>query len=320
MFNVLKSSFGKFESILLTNDSTGETAEIINGYGAILNKLEFMPTNKLVNIIDGYQNDLELKSNGLKAYKSSILFPFPNRIRNGLYSHLGKMYQFPLNDGDGRTNALHGFLADKPFEVRNLVENNSEASVELVHEYDGKNGAFPFPFQIKVIYTLSDAGLEIKSKIKNTGTITAPLGFGWHCYFQTGSKLDLLKLKFPKHQIFEVNESLIPTGKMMEGFNFLVPEEMENIFLDTGYKLEELGNAIFEIIDEQQNFKINIDIISGENKFNFAQIYTPDSRKSIAIEPQSCAADVFNNKIGLILAQPDQEFEFTYAISTSKLD
>src|SRR5712692_9930408 len=37
-----------------------------------------------------------------------ILFPFPNRIRDGRFTWDGKEFQLPLNDGPQR-NAIHGF-------------------------------------------------------------------------------------------------------------------------------------------------------------------------------------------------------------------
>src|SRR5438034_969248 len=45
-----------------------------------------------------------------------ILFPFPNRIRDGRYSWDGKSYQLPLNDPT-RLNAIHGFACRHPWRV-----------------------------------------------------------------------------------------------------------------------------------------------------------------------------------------------------------
>ena len=45
-----------------------------------------------------------------------ILFPFPNRIRDGRFTWDGQDYQLPLNDPSGK-NAIHGFVASRPWRV-----------------------------------------------------------------------------------------------------------------------------------------------------------------------------------------------------------
>src|SRR5262249_916220 len=64
--------------------------------------------------LDGTRRDLLYSDpqffHGAKPTRSGIpiLFPFPNRIRDGRFSWAGKEYRLPLNDPSGK-NAIHGF-------------------------------------------------------------------------------------------------------------------------------------------------------------------------------------------------------------------
>ena len=64
-------------------------------------------------------------------------------------------------------------------------------------------------------------------------------------------------------------------------------------------------------LNKDMDFGFTIWQETGKYKYNFLQVYTPPHRKSIAIEPMTCAPDAFNNKDGLIVLGP---FESFYAV------
>src|SRR5262245_41292924 len=45
-----------------------------------------------------------------------ILFPFPNRIRNGRFTFEGREFRLPLNDST-KAHAIHGFTPRNPWRV-----------------------------------------------------------------------------------------------------------------------------------------------------------------------------------------------------------
>src|SRR5688500_9381880 len=61
---------------------------------------------------DVFQNPLPTR-NGVP-----ILFPFPNRIRDGKFTWNGRGYQLPINGPNGR-HAIHGFACYRPWRVAN---------------------------------------------------------------------------------------------------------------------------------------------------------------------------------------------------------
>jgi aldose 1-epimerase len=47
---------------------------------------------------------------------------------------------------------------------------------------------------------------------------------------------------------------------------------------------------------------------------SYLQLYTPEDRKSIAIEPMSCIANAFNNGEGLKILEVAEEFKWEVKI------
>jgi aldose 1-epimerase len=56
--------------------------------------------------------------------------------------------------------------------------------------------------------------------------------------------------------------------------------------------------------------KVQLEIYP-EKSYPYLQIYTPDHRKSIAIENLSAAPDAFNNGLGLKVLEPGEAATFT---------
>jgi len=86
------------------------------------------------------------------TYASSILFPFANRIKDGIYNFNQKEYQFEINQQE-ENNALHGLVYNKNFEIlsENVTEN--EASVKLIYTETNKAKGFPYTYTIQLQYT-----------------------------------------------------------------------------------------------------------------------------------------------------------------------
>ena len=59
-----------------------------------------------------------------------ILFPFPNRIRNGVFVHKGREYRLPKNDST-QANAIHGFSPRTPWRVFGYGVDTTGAWAEI---------------------------------------------------------------------------------------------------------------------------------------------------------------------------------------------
>lgn len=313
MFTIQETLLGNVTQFELRNTHTGEYFGCIPAYGCTLNALVLKQKGKMHHLLDGSPSFDALLNEGTNAWKGQILFPFPNRLKNGRYLFEGKMYQFDCNDTDGRPNALHGIAQKVCFEVVNKIESNDKAQLETAWTTDETHPAYPFKVQLKVIFTFDANGLNIHTRVTNVGTKNAPFGLGWHPYFSLGTKIDDLEMQLPAHKILLTDEYLIPTGKLSDPFTFLSPEPIENTFLDTGYLLlPSQEDKIILLCNKSTEATLQLKLSKG---YDFLQIYTPHHRNSIAIEPQTCAPNAFNNGLGIANLLPEQTTEYSFHVS-----
>lgn len=258
--------------------------------GAAIAGLEFERQGKTVQLI---------KLGSQQAHKSSLLFPFPNRLKDGEFKFEGQQYSFEHNDY-GRPNALHGFVSDKRFQLK----EHTNQFLSFVYSYVGNVPSYPFPFEIEVAYTLYESELNIDIKITNTGGSDMPCGFGWHPYFSADLRPDSTRLKLPKLSKIHVDGQLIPNGeespmKGYEEFKSIAGEEFDNCF-----RLERIQekNSVF------LNYtKLATVEIWQDHNFPFLQLFKVDDT-AIAIEPMSCGIDALNTKEGLKVLSPQEEW------------
>ena len=91
--------------------------EILPDHGGTLNVLKFDIGGKWISTIHGYESRSEVPK--FPGSRSAILFPFPNRLRKGLYRYQGIEYQFPTEEKH-KGNSIHGFVRKEPFKVEHF--------------------------------------------------------------------------------------------------------------------------------------------------------------------------------------------------------
>jgi aldose 1-epimerase len=283
------TDLGKHKVHRYTDEAAGLSFSLVPARGGCLTDLVIGG----VSLLDGYREASELDT--LDWGKSAILAPFPNRLKDGKYSFGGREYHFPINE-PARNNALHGFVMDKPFEI---VEEDG-LSVALEYRYDGGFEYFPFPFLLRVAYSLSAAaGFSVFFEMKNTGNGPMPAGLGWHPYFRLGDSADALSLQLPAAKQVLVDKRMIPTGETAMFNDF---EEMRQIGaagFDTGFRLPE--PCVVRLREGKRGLAYWQD-----EAFPFLQVFIPPARRSIALEPMTCNIDALNNGEGLRVLAPGE--------------
>jgi aldose 1-epimerase len=89
-----------------------------------------------------------------------------------------------------------------------------------------------------------------------------------------------------------------------------MPYLLKDVALDDGYVLEK--NSI-EFTTPQYVMRIK-----SSAKDNFLQLYTPSDPNKIAIEPMTGVCDSFNNKMGLQVIHPHEQFDLEWDVSFTK--
>ncbi len=275
---------------------------ILPEYGAALNRFEVKVDDRWINIIDGYVSKEEAKRHRFKAV---LLAPFPNRIKDGGYEFEQKIFDLPKNDKFG--HAMHGFIYNQPFDV-----TSSKDEINLSYSYNGFEKGFPFPFDLKVKYRVSDLGLEQSVEVINNGEKSMPFGLGWHPYFSSlDHSVNNLSLKMPNVRMMEVDPGKIPTGNLLDYSVFQEAEEIGAEELDNCFVVQNHNDPIVELFYPQLNKTLQLYFGKDDEQNKYVQIYTPKDRNSIAIEPMTCAPNAFNNGLGLRILEPKQTFAWS---------
>ena len=270
----IDSRIPKFSYYHFTEE--GFSCKIVPAFGGSIQEL----------IIDGKHiiGGTTLDETGYEDYLqncySAILFPFPNRVKDGTYTFENNTYTLPLNEPNHQ-NAIHGLVFDKHFETISFSDQSLTLRIRHL-----KSQGFPFPFDLNVTYTISRKNIRIDFLILNNGSSNFPFGVGWHPYFVAGNK-DNPRIHFNSDKKYEVNEFMIPyKSEKVKESSF----DLTNIFMDNAYRL---SDNIIKFNTNAYQLKM---IVPDKN---YLQLYTPSNRNLVAIEPMSCISNAFNNEIGV---------------------
>jgi aldose 1-epimerase len=254
--------------------------------------------------------------------EGQVLIPFPNRIDQGSYVFNGVTEQLPLNE-PARMNAIHGLTRWMNWGVASQKSDSITMSL-ILHAQDG----YPFVLSLRETYTLTDAGLVVTTMVQNIGSSAAPYGHGHHPYLTVGTTFinpDLLQL--PARKYFTTNSQLIPLLPAVSvagtPFDFRKMHAIGNVQMDTGFTdliFDPDGFARVRLVAPGGHPSVTVFMDSNHQ---FLQVFTGDSlppadaRHSIAIEPYTCAANAFNNGLGLRVLQPGEVFQTVWGIDVS---
>jgi aldose 1-epimerase len=315
-FQVIEEKFGAYSSYKLLDSSTGEYAIILPYLGGTVKNIVLNHNGRLIDILDGYTSDRDAADNLLTTFKGSFLFPFPNRIKGGQYSFKGVAYQLYITF-PSENNAIHGLVFDQKFAVIETKSNKQSCSLLIRYTPSELPSGYPFSYSIDIEYRWTGkTKFSCSSKITNSSSSAIPVGMGWHPYFLgAAEKVDELWLTFPASKVLEVNEKLIPTGNSTPYSHFNHTRQINDTKLDHCFVLESgLSRAEIKLENRKIGFSYLVWLETGLNKYNYLQVYTPPSRKSIAIEPMTCIPDALNNKVGLIELVPKESTAATWGI------
>lgn len=303
---------GNGQSIVLKNNLSGSFAEILS-FGALLNKFCIQKDGELVNVIDGFETAEEAPALITSSFKSAKLSPFVCRMRNGAFVFENKTYRvskFYLGK-----HAIHGLLFNANFAIKNTTADELSATVVLYFHYQEKAEGFPFSFEAEITYRLeANCKLTLITRIMNTGREKMPLSDGWHPYFKLGAQIDELFFQMNSDQMVAFDSELLPTGVLRAYPFFKRPAPLKNVSLDNCFLLHSFGEPACILTDRKLGLAISI---LPKKSYPYLQLFTPDHRKSIAIENLSSPPDAFNNKTGLIIVDPggSEIFETSYEIT-----
>lgn len=171
-----------------------------------------------------------------------LLYPTPNRIRNGIYVFRGDTLRMSF-PGEERPHSCHGLVwDDTAWKYEAPAAGKKSASFRAWYVFDPQNPRFPaYPFQntLKVTYTLLEDRVRVDYEVENRDT--KPLGFGFalHPFWRViGTKEDvLIRVPLPWHMDAT---AMLPSGKLDRvtkdsKWSLLEPTPLSKLRLDDVY-------------------------------------------------------------------------------------
>lgn len=295
---------------------------VIAPWGASLRRYFFIDgAGQEVDIAWGYAGGI-----GKRGGQGDVLIPFPGRIGNGRYSFDGQTFQLECNDKEG-PNAIHGFVRNLPWNIRNIESNQATLMVTL-HAAAYSHRGYPFSLNITVTYELNANGLSCTFSAENIGERAAPVGIGFHPYFTVGTAMiDEAEVQIPGTGYLEFNERLVPTGTICDvidtpwdyrRFRLIAQQRFNHCYVNLERATQGLATASLRHSASNRTITVTMD-----SAFAAVVVYTGDAivdapRVALAIEPMTCASDAFNHpEWGLKRLVPGETFSGCWRVDDS---
>jgi aldose 1-epimerase len=268
-------------------------------------------------VVDGYRAE-EMARVG----RGQVLLPWPNRVAAGQYEFGGERMQLPLTEPD-LGNAIHGLVRWSSWDLLDAAPSR----VRLGHVLWPQAG-YPFTLRLELAYELSDAGLRVTIRAENMGSSPAPYGAGMHPYVRADlGGIDASMLCVGAEQWLEANDRKIPTGRLLSvagtSYDFREPRRLEGVAMDTaftGLLRDREGTARADLLSGDGGRRVTVWM---DGHFDYLMLFTGDGlaaadrRRSIGVEPMTCAPDAFRNGLGLLVLEPGEHVSGSWGISVS---
>ena len=245
-----------------------------------------------------------------------VLAPWPNRIRDGRWTHDGVTRQLAITE-PARDNAIHGLLRYTEY-TPIARERDSVTLRAVIYPQLG----YPFLLGTAVHYELVSDGLQVTHFVENLGVEAAPVAIGSHPYLKIGGvpTADLsLRLDAASH--IEVDDRLLPTGEVpVDGteWDFREGRRVGDVDLDDAFgELASEDGQVLHTLTAPDGRSVSI---WADDEFDYVQVFTTrefpgeDGDVAIAVEPMTAPAEAFNSGRGLRWLGPGEDWQLSWGI------
>ena len=164
---------------------------------------------KIVGLTDGSREYVWQETYCYWPDRAGILFPTSGRVYGGEMTYAGGRYAMPL----------HGFAYTSEMKVA----DKSVSSLTLMMSGDGTDGMYPFPFELRVTYTVAGMRLNVDAAVTNTGKKDMYYTMGFHPWFnvpiESGHDFSEYSVSFPNAGAVQrcvMSAGVLDTGKREE--------------------------------------------------------------------------------------------------------
>jgi aldose 1-epimerase len=241
----------------------------------------------------------------------TVLVPWPNRIKGGVWHWDGTEQRVPINEAD-RGNAIHGLVRHDEWEV---IQQSSDR-IMLATDIPVQQG-WPVALRTSIDYALDERGLTVTHTVRNTGEATVPFGVGTHPYPRAGNA-DRAEshLQLSANTMLPLDrDTLMPTGaaKPVDGtdYDYRHPRSLAGVWLDQPFG--ECFPGDDGLIHHRLTSPHGGVELWADPAFRWVQAFTPHEFPGrgagvVAVEPMTCPPDALNSGDDLINLAPGESW------------
>jgi len=267
-------------------------------------------------LVDGYPAEAICSSG-----RGQLLIPWPNRIEDGSYEFEGRRNQLPVNEVE-LSNAIHGLVRWATWALREDGAGRVVAE-HVLHPQPG----YPYTLELSVAYELSAAGLRVQTTATNAGSQPCPYGSGAHPYLTVGTAtVDPVVLRVPARTVILSDKRALPVERRaVEGtsYDFRAPRRIGATVLDSAYTdldRDEDGLVRVELLDPGTGHGLTL---WADETYGYLMVFSGDplpdvARRSLAVEPMTCAVNAFRTGEGLIRLEPGESVTSVWGIAPAR--
>ena len=246
-----------------------------------------------------------------------VLVPWPNRVRDGRWSHEGRELQLDITEVD-KSNAIHGLLRNTPYRV---VERSADA-ITLGASVVPQHG-YPFHLETTVTYRLTGNGIRVEHGVTNVGVEAAPYAVGTHPFLRVGDHpIDSLTITARTVEHVIVDARLNPTGLEPTAggeFDLSTGRLIAELELDDAWRVEpDADGVIRTILSAEDGTETEL---WQEGEWEWLQVFitraypTSDGPiTAIAVEPMTAPANAFVSGDGVRWLAPGESWSSSWGI------
>jgi galactose mutarotase-like enzyme len=262
-------------------------------------------------------NGISYLWNGDPTYwnrRAPILFPFVGSLRNNRATSAQGDISLPR----------HGYVRKAEWELESAEEQSMtfllKSNAETLKNY-------PYPFELRVQYSIGEHTVTTTFYVRNTGTATMPFSIGGH----TGFRVPLVEGEEYEDYIVEFEKEETADLPQNDLSNALIADDKRNRFI-TNKKAFHLNHVLFRndalIFDKLQSRRVRLFSEKSRHgvSMDFADmdyfaVWSPFADSPfVCLEPWTgmCTLnsedDVFEHKVGIRQLQPDEEATISFTV------
>lgn len=311
----------QLEPVTLIDPQTGATAQVLSGFG--FNCFSFRPVVRGEAIEVLWSEDSFLSGEARPSHSGiPILFPFPGRLRGSFLAYEGGTY--PLGSDDGRGNAIHGFVLNRPWRIIEMLPERTTGEFQASVDEPGLSKRWPADFRLTVSYHVRGNTLSCDMEVYNPGSTRLPFGLGLHPYFRlplgAGSRADDCRVTVPAAEYWEL-QNMLPTGRRLpatERGNLAGGMRFADMHFDDVFAGLTASDGMVHTTIEDPHSGRTLELMF-DAAFRECVIYNPPHREAVCIEPYTCVPDTYQLQstgidAGLRTLNPGERFHTRFEI------